>query len=109
MPKRIQLPDDFYKHDFKQLAKIEKHPRTRIRFIGLSHIQNKMYIKKKPKAYNDLLSGLCKCIFAGGEECSRKNQLNRKSMTQLSNMKITKNKYVRQYYLNNNEKNIILN
>jgi transposase len=39
-PKRIQLPDDFYKHDFKQLAKIEKHPRTRIRFIGLSHIQN---------------------------------------------------------------------
>ncbi|VVM19412.1 hypothetical protein BSPWISOXPB_3608 [uncultured Gammaproteobacteria bacterium] len=40
MPKRIQLPDDFYKHDFKQLAKIEKHPRTRIRFIGLSHIQN---------------------------------------------------------------------
>ncbi|VVM27970.1 hypothetical protein BSPWISOXPB_7963 [uncultured Gammaproteobacteria bacterium] len=35
MPKRIQLPDDFYKHDFKQLAKIEKHPRTRIRFIGL--------------------------------------------------------------------------
>jgi IS5 family transposase len=24
MPKRIQLPDDFYKHDFKQLAKIEK-------------------------------------------------------------------------------------
>jgi hypothetical protein len=26
MPKRIQLPDDFYKHDFKQLAKIEKHP-----------------------------------------------------------------------------------
>jgi hypothetical protein len=29
MPKRIQLPDDFYKHDFKQLAKIEKHPRTR--------------------------------------------------------------------------------
>jgi hypothetical protein len=36
---RIQLPDDFYKHDFKQLAKIEKHPRTRIRFIGLSHIQ----------------------------------------------------------------------
>ncbi|VVM27015.1 hypothetical protein BSPWISOXPB_5059, partial [uncultured Gammaproteobacteria bacterium] len=25
MPKRIQLPDDFYKHDFKQLAKIEKH------------------------------------------------------------------------------------
>ncbi|SHN93943.1 hypothetical protein BCLUESOX_1274, partial [bacterium endosymbiont of Bathymodiolus sp. 5 South] len=21
MPKRIQLPDDFYKHDFKQLAK----------------------------------------------------------------------------------------
>jgi hypothetical protein len=41
MPKRIQLPDDFYKHDFKQLAKIEKHPRTRIRFIGLSHIQQK--------------------------------------------------------------------
>jgi hypothetical protein len=40
MPKRIQLPDDFYKHDFKQLAKIEKLPRTRIRFIGLSHIQN---------------------------------------------------------------------
>jgi transposase len=40
MPKRIQLPDDFYKHDFKQLAKVEKHPRTRIRFIGLSHIQN---------------------------------------------------------------------
>ncbi|VVH51418.1 hypothetical protein BPUTSESOX_1120 [uncultured Gammaproteobacteria bacterium] len=40
MPKKIQLPDDFYKHDFKQLAKIEKHPRTRIRFIGLSHIQN---------------------------------------------------------------------
>jgi hypothetical protein len=39
-PKRIQLPDDFYKHDFKQLAKIEKHPRTRIRFIGLSHFQN---------------------------------------------------------------------
>jgi hypothetical protein len=38
MPKRIQLPDDFYKHDFKQLAKVEKHPRTRIRFIGLSHI-----------------------------------------------------------------------
>jgi hypothetical protein len=37
MPKRIQLPDDFYKHDFKQLAKIEKHPRTRIRFIGLGH------------------------------------------------------------------------
>jgi hypothetical protein len=31
---------DFYKHDFKQLAKVEKHPRTRIRFIGLSHIQN---------------------------------------------------------------------
>jgi hypothetical protein len=31
MPKRIQLPDDFYKHDFKQLAKIEKHPR--IKFI----------------------------------------------------------------------------
>jgi hypothetical protein len=30
MPKRIQLPDDFYKHDFKQLAKVEKHPRTRI-------------------------------------------------------------------------------
>jgi hypothetical protein len=23
MPKRIQLPDDFYKHDFKQLAKVE--------------------------------------------------------------------------------------
>jgi IS5 family transposase len=22
MPKRIQLPDDFYKHDFKQLAKV---------------------------------------------------------------------------------------
>jgi hypothetical protein len=36
MPKRIQLPDDFYKHDFKQLAKIEKHPRTRIRFIKSS-------------------------------------------------------------------------
>jgi hypothetical protein len=35
MPKRIQLPDDFYKHDFKQLATIAKHPRTRIRFIGL--------------------------------------------------------------------------
>jgi hypothetical protein len=35
----LELPDDFYKHDFKQLAKIEKHPRTRIRFIGLSHIQ----------------------------------------------------------------------
>jgi hypothetical protein len=28
IPKRIQLPDDFYKHDFKQLAKVEKHPRT---------------------------------------------------------------------------------
>jgi hypothetical protein len=40
MPKRIQLPDDFYKHDFKHLAKIEKRPRSRIRFIGLSHIQN---------------------------------------------------------------------
>jgi hypothetical protein len=24
----------------KQLAKVEKHPRTRIKFIGLSHIQN---------------------------------------------------------------------
>jgi hypothetical protein len=31
---------NIYKHDFKQLAKVEKHPRTRIRFIGLSHIQN---------------------------------------------------------------------
>ena len=31
---------------------------------------------KKTKAYNDLLSGLCKYIFAGGEECSKKNQLN---------------------------------
>jgi hypothetical protein len=46
MPKRIQLPDDFYKHDFKQLAKVEKHPRTRIRFIGLSHIQNTIYTTK---------------------------------------------------------------
>ena len=34
-----------------------------------------MYIKKT-KAYNDLLSGLCKYIFAGGEECSKTNQLN---------------------------------
>jgi hypothetical protein len=49
MPKRIQLPDDFYKHDFKQLAKIEKHPRTRIRFIGLSHIQKTKNIKVKIK------------------------------------------------------------
>ncbi|KAF3977922.1 MAG: transposase [Methylococcales symbiont of Iophon sp. n. MRB-2018] len=40
MPKRIQLPDDFYQHDFKQLAKVEKNPRTRVRLIGLSHIQN---------------------------------------------------------------------
>jgi hypothetical protein len=37
MPKRIQLPDDFYKHDFKQLAKVEKHPRTRIRFNSFWH------------------------------------------------------------------------
>jgi hypothetical protein len=44
-PKRIQLPDDFYKYDFKQLAKVEKHPRTRIRFIGLSHIDIKRKIK----------------------------------------------------------------
>ncbi|VVM19839.1 hypothetical protein BSPWISOXPB_9280 [uncultured Gammaproteobacteria bacterium] len=29
MPKRIQLPDDFYKHDFKQLAKIEKTPKNK--------------------------------------------------------------------------------
>jgi phosphoglycerol transferase MdoB-like AlkP superfamily enzyme len=34
------LEESPVKHDFKQLAKIEKHPRTRIRFIGLSHIQN---------------------------------------------------------------------
>ena len=43
--------------------------------ILYKYIQNKMYIKKT-KAYNDLLSGLCKYIFAGGEECSKKNQLN---------------------------------
>ena len=36
----MQLPDDFYKHDFKQLAQVEKHPRPRIRITGLSHIQN---------------------------------------------------------------------
>ncbi|VVM23060.1 hypothetical protein BSPWISOXPB_8084 [uncultured Gammaproteobacteria bacterium] len=35
MPKRIQLPDDFYKHDFKQLAKIEKHPRTELDLLDL--------------------------------------------------------------------------
>jgi transposase len=40
MPKKIQLPDDFYNHDFKHLAKIEPHPRTRVRLIGLYHIQN---------------------------------------------------------------------
>jgi hypothetical protein len=42
MPKRIQLPDDFYKHDFKQLAKIEKHPRTRIRFLLIIPIYAKV-------------------------------------------------------------------
>jgi hypothetical protein len=32
MPKRIQLPDDFYKHDFKQLAKIENCYSQNIKF-----------------------------------------------------------------------------
>jgi phage terminase large subunit-like protein len=58
--KRIQLPDDFYKHDFKQLAKVEKHPRTRIRFIGLSHIQNgKSY--EQVAQYQDI----CCLLFEG--------------------------------------------
>lgn len=35
MPKIIQLLNNF-----KQRVKVEKHPRTRIKLIGLSHIQN---------------------------------------------------------------------
>jgi hypothetical protein len=59
MSKRIQLPDDFYKHDFKQLAKVEKHPRTRIRFIGLSHIQNGKSYERVLHFCQTLLSIIC--------------------------------------------------
>lgn len=39
MRRKIQLPKDFYEHDFEEMSRSEPHPRTRIRFIGMSHIQ----------------------------------------------------------------------
>lgn len=39
MAKPRSLPDDFYQHDFKLLAKKETHPRTKIRFMALHSIQ----------------------------------------------------------------------
>jgi hypothetical protein len=54
----------FYKHDFKQLAKIEKHPRTRIRFIGLSHIQNGKSYEQVAQYLLQSLSAVIKNIGA---------------------------------------------
>jgi transposase len=35
-----QLPDTLQEHDFHALAKTEPHPRTRVRFLGMAHLQD---------------------------------------------------------------------
>ena len=39
MGRQIQLSDSFYTIDFQQLSQTEPHARTRLRLIGLAHIQ----------------------------------------------------------------------
>lgn len=39
MGRRALLPKAIYEHDFARLARIESHPRTRLRFLGLAHVQ----------------------------------------------------------------------
>lgn len=39
MGRKIQLPDSFYAINFHQLSQTEPHARTRLRLIGLTHIQ----------------------------------------------------------------------
>ncbi|MGF1614824.1 MAG: helix-turn-helix domain-containing protein [Gammaproteobacteria bacterium] len=39
MGRQALLPEAIYEHDFARLARIESHPRTRLRFLGLAHVQ----------------------------------------------------------------------
>jgi transposase len=40
MGRKRELPKEFFDYDFKSLSQTEPHPRTRIRLLALSHIQN---------------------------------------------------------------------
>ena len=35
----LKLPPNFHDHDFSEFARYEKHPRARVRYIGLHNIQ----------------------------------------------------------------------
>lgn len=39
MPARIPIPDEINQHDFEELYRKEPHPRTRIRLLGMAHVQ----------------------------------------------------------------------
>jgi transposase len=52
MGRKAVLPPTIFDHDFAALAKKESHARTRIRFIGLSHVQKGQTYKKISIALN---------------------------------------------------------
>lgn len=45
----IKLPENFYDHDFAELAKSERDPRKRSRLIALGILQQKVSLKKTAK------------------------------------------------------------